>query len=279
MLDYHRFIVAALLLSLAAALVCAQPSGQIPNNIPGDLLPAVGPPNVAVTEVKNLGVSGNNLRMQVKWAAQVPNTTKVETFRVKLTVNYASGGPANTAQIAVAAAREIILTVPNRGASNPPQSFNAVIETSFTGIAVQTKTMSNNFTLNQSNGFVDSVKSDTKADRVHKVEAGNNGSDLSRFDVFWSFVSVSKADDLRFSIKGDFVYQLRQEGTPPTLPRINRSATLTAPGSAQQVQFHFPGTPKLTPGQQLIGITANITVTALIKLIQRKDSTPLTGNF
>lgn len=277
--NHFRFILAVFVLTMVSAFALAQVPNQVPNQIPGDLLPAVGPPNVVVTEVKNLGVSGSNLRMQVKWTAQVPNTTKIETFRVKLAVNYASGAPANAAQNAVASAREVILTVPNRGASNPPQSFNAVIETFFSGIAVQTKTMTGNFTLNQSNGFSDNVKSDTKADRVHRVEAANNGADLSRFNVFWSFVSVPKADDVRFSIKGDFVYQLRQQGTPPTLPRINRSATLTAPGSANQVQFHFPGTPKLTSDQQLLSITANITVTALIKLIQRKDSTPLAGNF
>lgn len=277
MRNYLRFIHAAFVLSTVSALACAQV--QVPNQVPDDLLPAVGPPQVSVTEVKNLGVSGSNLRMQVKWTAQIPNTTKIETFRVKLTVNYASGALANASQNAAASAREIVLTAPNRGASNPPQSFNAVIETFFSGIAVQTKTMSDIFTLNQSNGFVQAIKGDAKTDRVAKVEAANNGSDLSRFNVSWVFNSLAKADDLRFSVKGDFVYQLRQEGTPPTLPQINRSATLTAVGDARQVQLHFPGTPKLTSGQQLIGITANITVTALIKLIQRKDSAPLAGNF
>lgn len=274
----QRFIIAAIVLTTISALAFAQPQGQVADQVPDDLLPAVGPPNVVVTEVKNLGADGNDLRMRVKWNAQIPNTTKIENFRVVLTVNYASGAPANLNRTTLASARETILPAPNRGASNLPQSFTAVIETFFTGIAVQTKTMSGNFALNQSNNFSHGIKSDAPADRVHRVEAANDGSDLSRFDVFWSLGKLPKAET-RFSIKGDFVYQLRQEGTPPTLPRINRSATLTAVGDARQVQFHFPSTPKLTTGQQLTGITATITVTTIIKLVQRKDSAQFTGKF
>lgn len=274
-----RLIGALLVLLSASGAVFAQT--QLPGNIGGqfDPSPALGPPTVVVTEVKNLGVSGNNLRIRVKWNAQVPGTTKVEKFKVLLAVNYTSGDPALPNQDVTAATREAILLVPNRGASNPPKSFRTFIQAFFTTIVAQSTTFGGSFKLDKSNKFIGGEKLNQGSSAVGKVAAANNGTDFSKIDADWAFTLPPQpfgANEVQFRVQGDFVYRGVATNQQTT---INRSATLTAGAGARQVQFSFPSTPKFTAGFALADITANINVKAFFTVTQRNQSAPLEGNL
>ncbi|MEP7271565.1 MAG: hypothetical protein ABI882_08660 [Acidobacteriota bacterium] len=275
-----RSIVVVLVLAGLSLVAFGQTQQQLPSN-PSQFDPgvAVGPPTVVITEVRNLGASGNNLRILVKWNAQIPSTTRVEKFRVLLAVNYNSGAPALPNQDLPSSAREAILLVPDRGAGNPPKSFRTFIQSFFTTILVQNTTFGGGFKLNKGNGFVDGQKLTQGSTGVGKVGAANDGSDVSKIDVGWAFTPPSQPfglKEVKFEIKGDFVYR-GANGNQQAL--INRSATLAAGAGGRQVQFSFPATPKFQTGFSLVDIDANITVKAFFTITQRKESAPLEGTL
>lgn len=276
-----RSIIVTLVMAAFSALALAQPQSQLPNNNSSQFDPsvAVGPPTVTVTEVKNLGVSGNNLRIRVKWNAQIPSTTKVEKFRALLAVNYNSGNPALPNQEVPASAREAVLLVPNQGTSNPPKSFRTFIQAFFTTIVSQSASFGGSFKLNKGNNFLDGEKLTQGSTAVSQVAAANKGADPSKIDVAWAFQLPPQpfgANEIKFEVKGDFSYRGANGNQQAT---INRSATLNAGAGVRQVQFSFPSTPKFTQGFALVGIDANITVKAFFTITQRNQSAPLEGNF
>ena len=277
------WVITTLMLAALAGTAFAQPQSQLPNNTGSQFDPtiAIGPPTVVVTEVKNLGPTGNNLRIRVKWNAQIPNTTKVEKFRVLLAVNYTSGDPALPNQDVTASTREAILLVPNRGASNPPKSFRTFIQAFFTTIVAQSTTFGGSFKLDKSNKFIGGEKLNQGSSAVGKVAAANDGTDVSKIDVGWAFTLPPQpfgANEIKFTVQGDFAYR-GVNGATNQQSTINRSATLTAGAGARQVQFSFPSTPKFTQGFALADITANINVKAFFTVTQRNQSAPLEGNL
>lgn len=275
-----RHVIA--LLTALSLTAFAQPQAQLPNTNPAQFDPPVGPPTVAITQASP-GADANNFRILVRWTAQVPNLTQIKQFRVNGTVIFEQGNSRGTSQFAPASAREATLLIPRQGAgaNNPPKNFSVFIETEFTTIATVNTSFSGNFTLNQANNFLDGVKATTATNRVNQVQAANNGSDLSKFDVSWAFnpIGNTNVNEVKFTVQGNFDYQLFESGTPPTFSKINRAATLTAPAGARQIQFSFPGTPKLQQGQKLTNINAAITITAFFKATQRNQTAPFTGTF
>ncbi len=276
-----RFITA--LLAALAGAAFAQAQVQPPNTNPAQFDPLItlGPPTVTITQASP-SVDQNNFRILVRWTAQIPNLTQIKQFRVIGEVFFEQGNNRKTSPFVAASAREVTLLLTEAGATNnPPKNFRVFIETEFTTVNTASAPFSDNFTLSQTNNFLDGVKATTATNRVTQVQAANNGNDRSKFDVSWSFNPIGNANinEVRFTVKGDFVYQLFESGTPPTFSKINRSATLTASAGARKIQFSFPGTPKLSTGQKLLNINAAILVTAFFKATQRNQSAPFTGTF
>ncbi|MBS1811821.1 MAG: hypothetical protein JST84_26915 [Acidobacteria bacterium] len=278
-----QFIIAVLALTVLSVAVFAQAQSQLPDNVGNQFDPgvAVGPPSVNVTEVKNLGPSGNSLRIRVKWNAQIPSTTKVETFRAFVTVNYNSGAPETKSTDATSSAREAIILIPNRGAANLPKTFKAFIETAFTTIVTQSQDLSGTFSLSKVNGFSDNTNNSQSNPRptganVTKV-AVVSLSEMGKLNVFWNFNSNPprpQIKEIRFQIDGSFSYIL----TNPQAT-INRTASLTAGPGVRQTQVSFSATPKLLDGQSVSRIEATINIKAIFSVTHRNQTAPFEGNF
>jgi hypothetical protein len=153
-LTRRRSLIAIQLLALYLMVAVAAANAQAQKK-DIEINPALGSPEVQITKVTNRGIVGDDatLVIRVEWSARARQTIEFLSFIASVEVEYADGSKnSSNAQSVGATARQADLRVLNKGA-NAPRKFTARLTTQFNFLDLNFINTTEEFTLNQSNGF------------------------------------------------------------------------------------------------------------------------------
>ena len=235
-------------------------------------------PSVQISEVKNLGVQGDDatLVIQVKWTATAPQPTHIDGFQMLIEVEYADGSKDKTTP-AAATPGQTRLRVLNKG-GNLPKRFTVTVVSEFTAPSSSPISVTGEFDLSKGNGF-DSHGNSSPQSRgpflsISEVKKQLLGCSASQdcFDVFWGVSSNQPgiAGVNKFNVDAEFTYRFGQSAGVVR----NQSASLDD-GSKRQATLKVSGVPT---GTGDLSIHVKATVKALVT-VATTNTTVKNGSF
>src|SRR5262249_69231 len=194
-----------------------------------------GPPTVAITQVLDLGNSGQQRRFQVQWTTQKPPLTTILKFGVRLEVKFTGGVTPVGVDKVGGTATSATLAFSGVPANARARDFTATGCPTFVTAEGGSISASREFDLNTTaiQGGVGSG-GELPADRPVVQIASATTINLSRFEVKWNVQAAPGVNIERFGVSGEVTYALKQSKENPIPPVTRQSPTSIALGSQRK---------------------------------------------